>query len=85
MDMGETYKICNEMKDIILSAGFKHHSSCSCSGTYAEKYVKRTSKGLYKIEIKPTRKLFIMRLDGVVQCKGTEEVLTAKMQEYGLI
>lgn len=73
------------MKEIVLSLRFRHHSSCSCGGTYAEKYTRRTPEGIFQIEIKPARNVWSLRLDGTFKVKGTKENLTEKLTEYGIV
>jgi hypothetical protein len=69
------------MKELLISLGYKLHSSCSCSGTYAERY----KKGIYHVEIKPNRKVWSLKISGVFATKGTAENLQEKLQEYGVI
>ena len=69
------------MKEILISNGFKMVSSCSCAGTYAEKYKKTTPKGEFIIEIKPNKKTWSLKKNGVYQLKGTSDNLTEKLYE----
>ncbi len=69
------------MKELLLSLGFKMFSSCSCGGTYEEKY----KKGVYLVEIKPNRKVWSLKISGVFTIKGTAENMQEKLQEYAAI
>jgi len=69
------------MKELLIANGFKLHSSCSCSGTYAEKY----KKGIYLVEIKPNRKVWSLKISGVFTVKGTAENMQEKLTEYAAI
>jgi hypothetical protein len=73
------------MKELLLLNGFRLKSRCSCSGTYAEKYIKQYPKGLVLIEIKPSRNVWNMRIDNVFTSRGTTDNLEIKLKEYELI
>lgn len=57
------------MKELLITAGYKMISSCSCGGTYVEKYKKLTKV----FEIKPNRKVWSLKVNGVFQSKGTAD------------
>ena len=69
------------MKEILIQLGFVMYSSCSCGGTYAEKYKLNNQKGLFICEIKPNRNIWTLKNNGVFQVKGTKENLTEKLNE----
>jgi hypothetical protein len=69
------------MKELLISLGFKMFSSCSCGGTYAEKYKK---SGIV-IEIKPKRNVWSMKINGTFTGKGTADNFTEKLTQHGII
>ena len=69
------------MKDLLLQYGFVFHSKCSCSGTYAEKYIKNDAL----VEIKPHRKVWSLKINRVFTERGTSENLIQKLLQYGII
>ena len=57
------------MKEYLISIGFVKYGSCSCSGTYVERY-KRLP---YTVEIRPLRNTWSLKMGGVFQKKGTKD------------